>query len=292
MPPSAGLRAHVELARISGYIVCEIFEIAPRHRGSGYTISNIDKVLTMLEAWQSMLPSTLQPTFDWSRAGPASYNLHMAKNQLIILTTRPIFLAAVKQAVAARYHQGYWSVDQHPQAMHIRACSKTAYRNVVMGRNLNNIMRSVQAGLHFIFNATVILLLNRIVISIPKRQDYSVGTRSTSSEPDDHDHTSEIAIAIEIFEYESKAAGTHYPKDCYRVLLDLKALVDRYLSQPAGRPLPQNNTGSVRGAATLHNSTERYPQPEPDQHEDHSMSREMTTWKQGDGLELHSISLI
>jgi hypothetical protein len=85
MPPCAGLRAHVELSKISGYIICETFKIAPRNCKSGYPANNIDIALGMLQAWQEQLPVTLQMPTNSIQGDPACGLLHMAHNQLIVL---------------------------------------------------------------------------------------------------------------------------------------------------------------------------------------------------------------
>jgi len=60
LPPSAGLRAHVELSKISGYIVCEVYKIAPRENIQHNATHCIDKALKKLESWQMRLPPFLQ----------------------------------------------------------------------------------------------------------------------------------------------------------------------------------------------------------------------------------------
>lgn len=134
--------------------------------------------------------------------------------QLILLTTRPIFLLAVKRAVAERYIQsGTWHLEQHPQFKHIQACSSAAHYNICLAQwvvQLYNSRRLLQAGLHFVFNAAVILLLNRVLRAYAGAVD------------------AEINFALELFESEARI-GSNYQRDCYQVLKDLKTLIDRFL---------------------------------------------------------------
>lgn len=219
----------MELAKISDYIVCELFRIAPQRVESGYTINNVNEALRKLERWELLLPEQLLIRRDRTNPDPACYNLYMAKNQLIILTTRPMFLGAVEQAIKQSSHQSFWSLDQHPHARYIRQCSGAAYLNMILGRHLKRDKRLLQADLHFIFNAAVILLINRVLINVLQRQAELEASSSVEKKPPEQDRLSEIQFALDVFESEART-GTDYPKDCYKVLRDLSSLVDHYVS--------------------------------------------------------------
>lgn len=114
-----------------------------------------------------------------------------------------------------------WNLEQQPQFNHIDACSKAAHRNIHLAQwvqQLYNTRRLLQAGLHFVFNAAVILLLNRVLRNSLEASD-------------------EIDFAIDIFHRQSRT-GTNYERDCLQVLKDLKVLIDRFL---AGLPSLQQN---------------------------------------------------
>jgi hypothetical protein len=274
MPPAAGLRAHVELSRISGYIVCETFKIAPRNYERGHSIVNINKALKMLDDWKLQLPSTLANPHD-ENSDPACCILHMAQNQLIVLTTRPILLAAVKQAVAKHYTGGQWSVEHHAQGSFIQACVDASHRNLILAQRLRSSRKLLQAGLHFVFNAAVILLLNQIF--------ESSGSHKMPGPPPPRSYASEIQFAIWTFEEESRT-GTNYPRDCCRVLQDLKALIDRYLSHGHGNPEQEQ----------LHNSTQRsteYQGIPLNTHESSDLHQKLQIWTQSDGLQLGSLPI-
>lgn len=276
MPPCAGLRAHVELSRISGYIVCETFKIAPRNFRPGYSLVNIDKALKMLEDWRLQLPSVLASC---EGADPAVLSLHLAASQLIVLTTRPILLAAVKQAVAERYMNGQWSAQQHVHGKHIQICLEAAHSNMVLAQRLRSVRKLLQAGLHFVFNAGVILLLEQILHHSSSREI-----------PPAKVHTPEIEFTMRTFEEESRT-GTNYPRDCFKVLQDLKALVDRYLSpeHPASEPgsYSDGGAGTPGPPCTVPRGLDIQGNPVT-LSESHGLYQEMQTWIQSDGLRLHN----
>ncbi|KAI4617082.1 uncharacterized protein J4E87_008596 [Alternaria ethzedia] len=282
MPPCAGLRAHVELSRISGYIVCETFKIAPRHYQRGYSTLNVDKALDQLENWKFNLPPVLAIDVD---ADPAVLSLHLAYNQLIVLTTRPILLAAVKQAVAERYMNGSWSVQQHAHSKYVQACPEAAQRNLLLAKRLRSTRKLLQAGLHFVFNAAVILILDQIL--------HSSSTAPTATALNTPVYTLEIDFAMRTFEEESRT-GTNYPRDCYKVLQDLKALVDRYLSHGHGHFEQSNDPGLVINTPGTQYNAQRGAelQGNPLNTTAGTVYQELRTWMQSDGLKLHNSLLI
>jgi len=282
MPPCAGLRAHVELSRISGYVVCETFKIAPRHYQRGYSTLNVDKALDQLENWKLNLPPVLAIDVD---ADPAVLSLHLAYNQLIVLTTRPILLAAVKQAVAERYMNGQWSMQQHAHSKYVQACPEAAQRNLLLAKRLRSTRKLLQAGLHFVFNAAVILILDQIL--------HSSSTAPTATALSTPVYTLEIDFAMRTFEEESRT-GTNYPRDCYKVLQDLKALVDRYLSHGHGHFEHSNDPGLVISTPGPQYNAQRGAelQGNPSNTTAGTVYQELRTWMQSDGLKLHNSLLI
>jgi hypothetical protein len=282
MPPCAGLRAHVELSRISGYIVCETFKIAPRHYQRGYSTLHVDKALDLLENWKLNLPPGLAIGID---ADPAVLSLHLASNQLIVLTLRPILLAAVKQAVAERYMNGQWSVQQHAHSKYVQACSEAAQRNLLLAKRLRSKRKLLQAGLHFVFNAAVILILDQIL--------HSSSTAPTATPLSTTVYTLEIDFAMRTFDEESRT-GTNYPRDCYKVLQDLKALVDRYLSYGHGHFEQGNDPGLVINTPGPQYNTQRGAEAQGNASNTTAgtVYQELRTWMQSDGLKLHNSLLI
>ncbi len=217
--------------------------------------------------------------------------LHMAHNQLIVLTTRPIFLAVVKQAVGKRYVGGLSSTEHHIHESHILACSEAAHRNIVLAQRIRPVMKFLQAGLHFVFNAAVILLLDRILQGTrdPPSVCHKISPPTSNSL-----HTPEIQFAIEVFEQESKT-GTNYPRDCCKVLHDLNALVDRYLSRNGESP--QQWTMASRShpdVDTSNNISMNFgnQQATTDVEEINEVHEKMLRWVQAGGLQLRNSLLI
>lgn len=288
MPPSEGIRAHVELSRISGFIVCETFRVAPRKQPV-HGSTAMDTALTMLQSWQARLPVSLQMPVDLSHIDPSCCILHMQHNQLVILTTRPVFFSAVKKAVAQRVVRSQSPTEQHPQRILVRLCATTAHRNLILAERITQSDRKLlQAGLHFLFNATVILLLNRIV-SLPNlavSHDMEMGqTRSITTT--DEQLESSIHFATQTFQNEAKT-GTGYPRDCFRVLQDLKSLTDRYITSQHSIMNQKNLTDgtyaplSTAGDFPLGLSTAQSQLGGTD-----NVYEEMMTWVQSDGSRLH-----
>lgn len=62
LPPPDGLIAHIELSKISGYIVSNTYFIAPRGSAprSQDPVSQVKEPLEMLEDWRARLPAHLQ----------------------------------------------------------------------------------------------------------------------------------------------------------------------------------------------------------------------------------------
>ncbi|KAI1256586.1 hypothetical protein MGN70_001710 [Eutypa lata] len=217
MPPAIGLRAHVELSKICGYIVCNTYRIAPWERGTISTSALVDNALTQLSGWLANLPPELQMGRDTRSNDRACCELHMTYNQLLILTVRPIFFMAVKKAVADRYTERTWNLENHAQLSRIRQCIEAARANLRLGRWIRDSTIShklLTCNLHNIFNAATILLLNQLLFdSLGESQDLR-----------------DIWFAIECFEAEGRGEN-NYAKDCTRVLKDLDALVKRMRDQ-------------------------------------------------------------
>lgn len=189
--------------------------------------------------------------------------MYMNYNQLIILTTRPVFFAAIKKVVAQRVFSELGSSDGHLHETHTRSCTEAARHNLELARILQSTNRKwLQPGLHFLFNAAVVLLLGRIGSACQNNADTDADTYADGS------YAADIQFAIHVFEQEAET-GTNYPRDCCRVLQDLKAVTDRFILIPASLGVHS------------HGSTE-YPAP----------YQEMMTWAQTDSLQLRNTLLV
>jgi hypothetical protein len=230
MPSCSGLSAHIELSRISGFIVCETFKIAPRTNRSGQSAYSIESAMGMLHTWQVQLPPNLQMPGDLNHPDPSCCILHMAYNQLIVLTTRPTLFTAVKRAVAHRMIYGDDPADKPLPGDHILACLAAAERNLRLSQHVLRLnRRMLQAGLHFLFNAALILLLKRMMNGPGSTRPDESHVHDTLSVTFDEQSQASIQFAIQVFEEEAKT-GTHYPRDCCKILSDLRMLTDRYLA--------------------------------------------------------------
>jgi hypothetical protein len=85
LPPAAGLRAHVELLRVSGKILCNTYRIAPWEQNVASATRHLDKSMQLLDGWLKGLPPSLQLTPGGYSPDPACCTLHMAYNQVSCL---------------------------------------------------------------------------------------------------------------------------------------------------------------------------------------------------------------
>ncbi|KXJ88613.1 hypothetical protein Micbo1qcDRAFT_138397 [Microdochium bolleyi] len=217
LPASKGLKAHVELMKICGYIVCNTYRIAPNEYDGFSTSSRIEKALSNLRKWKANLAPELTLSEDGRSYDRATCELHMFYNQLLILTIRPIFFVAVKKTVADKFIERDWSLKGHSHYQHIQDCIATARNNIKLGRwvrDLSMTKKLLSQDLHHIFNAAIILLLNQLL-------DDNLGAQDSL----------DILFVIDVFKDESYGDRRDYPKDCARVLEDLKALILKLRNQ-------------------------------------------------------------
>ncbi|KAL1841763.1 hypothetical protein VTJ49DRAFT_6601 [Mycothermus thermophilus] len=231
---------------ISDYIVYSSY----RESGLPHLLTNatvrVERALKRLEGWRASLPRCLQfpedpltliPVDLFTQAaaygqGPASvlsgaalfgqdrasWALHMAYNQLVILAVRPAMLMAVWKAVASIVCANQtFDIENHPQIEPIRACSDAARRNLRLGRLMrlqSPRQKLLLQDLHNIFNAAIVLIMHQIIFVNLRTQDLD-----------------DVGWASEVFESEAET-GSEYAKDCARVLQDF-----RYLAQQLRNPI-------------------------------------------------------
>ncbi|KAB5566749.1 hypothetical protein GE09DRAFT_745875 [Coniochaeta sp. 2T2.1] len=304
MPPAAGLKANIELARISGYIVCSSYRVTQRGQTADRVECYLHRALELLSNWRANLPSSLQlpdePPFTSDRACCA---LHMAQGQLIILSVRPIFFMAVKKAVADWFVSGAWYIEDHPHINLIRSCSDAARRNLRLGRWLCGISpagKLLLPDLHHVFNAAIVLMLHHIVFLNLRTGDVA-----------------DIAFAIECFEREAET-GSKYGKDCAKVLQDLWALVrrlrDLMIDGAGGTGVPMSGEqilaglsngdghaafGGQPGQGVLSHarvSQQQQPQQQTDgplyQPQYQELASELATWMNSDDMQFYNNFLL
>lgn len=136
----------------------------------------------------------------------------------MILTVRPIFFMAVKKAVADRFTERSWNLENHTQISRIRQCIEAARANLRLGRLIRESTLSrklLTCNLHNVFNAATILLLNQLLLdTFEDRQDLD-----------------DVWFAIGCFEAEARGGINEYAKDCWQVLKHLETLVCRLRNQ-------------------------------------------------------------
>lgn len=223
MPPAAGLRAHVELARISGHLVHNTHRITPGIAATAEAQSqHLQKLSWLLEQWQTSLPPSLQLSADGLASDPAVGLLHMHRNQLLILAARPLFFAAVKRSFAERVVTQRSSFESHPQAVHLMSCVAAARRNMHLARHLVTLNRRgklLHAGLHFVFDAAVCLLLHELAAD---------ETTPTEDGPGDADASTGADVDFAIQKLQEDAGfGNRLARDSADTLQHLRSLLAR-----------------------------------------------------------------
>ncbi|KAL7941362.1 hypothetical protein V8C42DRAFT_334957 [Trichoderma barbatum] len=266
MPPAAGLRAHVELSRISGYVVCNTYRVAPWEASRGGLSKQPDKAIWMLQQWQSTLPPRLQLSPDGLSNDPASCLLHMRYNMLLILAIRPLFLGAVKRSIAKRLVvQTAEPSSTHSE--HLKLCIAAARRNIRLGRRLAtlNISRKspLHAEQHYSFNATVCLILEDLI------SDEEV------SEEEREARNSDINFGIELEE----DGLTNFGQTSSNSLRHLWALARRLMGSMA-QTQELNNARLVeqRFAPPMMTTPTDYSMPRLQIGEDHALYDELVAW--------------
>ncbi|KHN95881.1 uncharacterized protein MAM_06243 [Metarhizium album ARSEF 1941] len=244
MPPAAGLRAHVELSRISGHVVGNTYHTAKAEAGTHQP----DNAIWMLEQWKSSLPLALQLMEGLSN-DPASCLLHMRHNQLLIVAIRPLFLSAVKRAVADHLMGQTTTADDAPQIEHLKCCISAAVRNMALARHLSTLnghRKILHAGLHFIFHAAVCLILQPLVF------------RAESSEEEAIAAMNDVDYGIEKM-LEAASKGNTDGQRCAETLQELRCLVGR-LTAPLGQDIASSSAPTIAPQPV---SQEFVPTPPP-----------------------------
>ncbi|KAF4986080.1 hypothetical protein FGRMN_10995 [Fusarium graminum] len=216
LPPADGLKAHVDLSRISGHIVCNTFRISPSE-DNVRPVRSLEGEIAMLDDWSLNLPANVRLSSNGLSDDPATCLLHMHYNQLVILTVRPVFLAFVKKSFAEKLVSRQCSSSSHPQLPQLKRCIASAEHNIRLARQIllvNHPRKLLQAGLHFIFNSAIVLMLQQLV------EDLCPPSRS------DEARSLDLDFVIARFEDESRV-GSNYGRDCATVLRDLRVLVRR-----------------------------------------------------------------
>ncbi|KAF5600319.1 transcriptional regulatory [Fusarium pseudoanthophilum] len=204
MPPADGLKAHVELSRISCHIVCNTYRVSPSE-DAVRPVRSLEGEISMLDEWCLKLPPTVQLASNGLSDDPATCLLHMHYNQAISPFPN-VFRGLTNMPLLARQIL----LVNHPRKL-------------------------LQAGLHFIFNAAIVLMLQQLV------EDLCPSSRSEKARSLDLD------FVIGRFEDESRV-GSNYGRDCATVLRDLRVLVQRL-------PIPVDMSTATRSVNMTQTTT-------------------------------------
>ncbi|OQV01146.1 Fungal specific transcription factor domain-containing protein isoform 2 [Cladophialophora immunda] len=224
LPPADGLRAHIELARVSNYIVSNIYDVARQTEEPVMTTLCIQKSLRLLRSWSESLPATVAGTEENLSRDRAVGELHMAHNQLIILTVRPLLFINVKRVTADMLLNGRTTGHEISHKTELDLCADAARRNVHLWHRLLNLQRPARlsvSSVHYLFNAALALQLYQLLGHNEAQEDYE-----------------EVGFVISILEVD-QSSNKEYATDCARVLTDFNSLMARLqnvdLSRTASR---------------------------------------------------------
>lgn len=225
MPSAAGLKAHVQLARISNFIVCNVYQVSPSRQTT--PDAAVDQSMAMLERWQKNLPPSLQmPADGVLSSDPGTCMLHMHFNHLVIHALRPTLLAALKnmgsggvgsnsrrasqaQASSASASPSIYgsTTTTTPSTPYSEVLGSAAQRNMKLARHvatLHRPRRLLHSGLHFVLTSVLCFQLQSLL-------------------GDEQASMREVDFAIELFEREAQTGNT-YGLSSASGLRELKAL--------------------------------------------------------------------
>ncbi|OAP55132.1 hypothetical protein AYL99_10832 [Fonsecaea erecta] len=208
LPPPDGLRAHIELARVSNYIVSNVYDVARQSEEPLMTTLCIQKSLRLLSSWSENLSVTVIGTEENLSRDRAVGELHMAHNQLIILTVRPLLFINVKRVTADMLLNGRTTGHEITHKTELDLCADAARTNVRLWHRLLNLQRPARlsaSSVHYLFNAALALQLYQL-LGHGEAQDYE-----------------DVGFVISILDMDH-SSNKEYAADCAGVLTDFNSL--------------------------------------------------------------------
>ncbi|KAG6034283.1 hypothetical protein E4U41_006599 [Claviceps citrina] len=274
MPCAVGLRAHVELSRISGHVVGNTHHGEKKEAGSRQS----DHAVWMLEQWLSALPPAVRLT-DGLSDDPAACLLHMRYNQLLIVAVRPLLLSAVKRAVGGLLTAQKCPPEGTSQNEHLKCYIEAAVRNMALARHLSTLSghrKTLHAGLHFVFHAAVCLILRPLVFKNETVQDDAISALN------DVDYGISTML-------EASRKGNSDGQACAVTLQELRSLVERLLALRGQETISQATSSSATFLAThlVAGSQETAATPPMPIGDDPVLYNELVTWM-GDDWPLYN----
>ncbi|KAK4075571.1 hypothetical protein Trihar35433_2131 [Trichoderma harzianum] len=291
-PSPVGLRAHIDLAKISRYIVCNVYRIAPSDQSSTTSLQHVEHALSLLQQWLASLPPTLQINDQQLTKDRACLVLHLMYHQDIILTTRPIFFAATKKILADRFLSQKTHKDRAENYQGdlymacVGHCLDAARENIRLGRLIRDAsprQRLTHQEAHAVFNAALIILMQQLA----------------SPQPDSAE-TDDVAFAIEVFQQEARL-GNNFGLDCLTVLQDL-SFIAHALPQTQVSVAEEQSISAVTYTASSEANIQAesaIPAPDIDLLESScdgqagvelngALFKELQTWLENDYLEIYN----
>jgi hypothetical protein len=205
---------HIELSRISNSIVREKFS-SPRMKDE--STSKVSAALQKLQTWKLQLPPKLQISEELHFSDTSCYRLHMAYNQLVLLTTCPDVFAAIMEKLkspATKFHDYRES--------YTKTCADAAAHNLRLARGLTQAGgKLLRADLLCLFNAAVISLLDQLLSSLDRNRSESLHSRDVSASIDWATKTTQ----------KEAHTGTRYAIDCRTILDNLYRYVTTTTAQ-------------------------------------------------------------
>jgi hypothetical protein len=191
----------------------------------------------------------------------------MRYNQLLIVAIRPLFLSAVKRAVADRLMNQTTTMDSVPRVEHLKCCISAAVRNAALARHLSTLnghRKTLHAGLHFIFHAAVCLILRPLVFREESSQDAAIAAMN------DVDYGIQKML-------EAASKGNTDGQRCAETLQELRCLVER-LTAPVGHDPMLSMASSSALPLAPHLISQELPPPPMAIGDDPVLYDELVTW--------------
>lgn len=185
---------------------------------------NPAQVLWMLDEFKRKLPPTLQLDLEGTSSDEGTLSIHMRANQLIIIATRPLFLIAVKKALAERMMLKDVATDLGRRLGPLTHCIEAARHNFFHTRQLALLRRYPRPShqtFHYVFTATTCLIMEDLVYD-----------RNTRSAEELARKQKDIDDGIALLQEDEKHRLMPINNSCVNTLHDLTALVNRLVTWP------------------------------------------------------------
>ncbi|VUC31687.1 unnamed protein product [Clonostachys rosea] len=168
------LIGHIELARITGSIMQNLYGPLSNRPSSGTLVEHVRTILKKLKKWDAETPSHLRPSYGPINRSVASLQLHF--NQCVILITRPVLLHMWNIKRPSFTHR---AVDIDPHVSEIAhtlvdACISAARTSNSILSHLfveNALANFGYFDTYYMFSSTVILIISAILSPNPTTSD-------------------------------------------------------------------------------------------------------------------------